>query len=345
MTTRTVFVSVVCVVQDGEAYLADRLQALASVLAKNFRYYEVLLIDNASSDMTSALARRLLRTEKNIQYCALSSRVGSAVALTAGLDRAVGDFVVTMELAVDPPSVIPELIDLALTGSEIVYALPRTRLRGQSAYDRLAKAYLKWVARFNEINLPEAMSTLRVFSRTVLTYMLSSANYHRIITLAPALSGYAFTTYEYDRMPSPPGERRRVTANALLRSLDLTFSTSARPLRLVTIASLSLSVISVAYAIYVVIARLVMENVAPGWATLSLQTALSFFVVSVVLAVMCEYLLQILEITRRWPVYHVARESHSSVMEQHKELNVEDTAKQAGAKRGVSAAPSADSVT
>jgi hypothetical protein len=330
MTTRTVFVSVVCVVQNAEAYLEDRLRALASVLAQNFRYYEVLLIDDASSDKTSGIALRLLRSEKNIQYCALSSRVSEHIALTAGLDRAIGDFVVTMDLAVDPPSAIPELVDLALTGSEIVYALPRARLRGKRAYDRLAKAYLKWVARFNDINLPEAMSTLRVFSRTVLTYMLSSANYHRIVTLAPALSGYAFTTYEYDRMPPPQGERRRVNANVLLRSLDLTFSTSARPLRLVTIASLGLSVISVIYAIYVVIARLLMENIAPGWATLSLQTALSFFIVSVVLAVLCEYLLQVLEITRRWPVYHVARESHSSVMEQRKELNVENTAARAG---------------
>ena len=95
-------------------------------------------------------------------------------------------------------------------------------------------------------------------------------------------------------------------------------------MRLVTVFAVGMSIVSVAYAAYVVITRLLMENVASGWATLSLQVSILFFFISIVLAVMCEYLLQILETSTRRPVYHVARELHSSTLDYEQDLNVCD---------------------
>ena len=321
---RDVFVSVVCTIRNAKDSLSGQLDALSAVLSDHFQYYEVILIDNASTDETSAVARALLDTHKNIQYCALSARVNESAALAAGVERTIGDFIVTMDLDLDPPGKIPELIATAVGGTEIVYGLPDNRVDQARFYDRLARMFLRSVARFNRVNMPETMSTFRVFSRTVLNYMLESRDFHRTLALAPALSGYSFASVNYHRLENPDAEGRRVGLQALIKALDLVFSTSVRPLRLVSLLSVAMSIVSIIYAIYIVLTRLLLENVAPGWATLSLQVSLLFFFVSIVLAVMCEYLLQILETTNRRPVYHIARERYSSTMDYERELNVRD---------------------
>lgn len=325
LSRQDAFVSVVCTIRNAKDILSSRLDALSAVLKSNFQYYEVILIDNASTDNTAPLAIALLETHKNIQYCALSMRVNESAALAAGVERTIGDFIVTMDLDIDPPDKIPELMATAIGGTEIVYGLPDNRIAGTRIYDRLARMFLRYVARLNRVNLPETMSTFRVFSRSVLNYMLGSRDFHRTLALAPALSGYSYASVNYQRLDSPDAEHRRVGLGALIKALDLVFSTSVRPLRLVSILSVTMSVISVIYAVYIVLTRLLLQTVAPGWATLSLQVSLLFFFVSIVLAVMCEYLLQILETTNRRPVYHIANERYSSTMEYERELNVRET--------------------
>ena len=308
-----------------EISITERISALSAVLKANFQYYEIILIDNASTDETGLIVRDLLAQYKNIQYCGLSARVNESSALAAGVERTIGDFIVTMDLELDPPDMIAELVNKAVSGTEIVYGLPENRVDGARIYDRLARLFLKSIARLNKVNLPETMSTFRVFSRSVLNYMLESRDFHRTLALAPALSGYSYASINYQRIDTPDGQNRRVGLGALIKALDLVFSTSVRPLRLVSLLSVGMSVASIIYAIYVVFTRLLMENIAPGWATLSLQVSILFFFVSLVLAVMCEYLLQVLETTNRRPVYHVAHERYSATMEYERELNVRDT--------------------
>jgi glycosyltransferase involved in cell wall biosynthesis len=325
MDKSEVFVSVVCAFQNAENYLEERLQALCTELRSRFQYYQVLLIDNASSDSSSAIVRKLLEKEKNLQYCVLSSPKNESVAQTAGLDRAIGDFIILMDLNVDPPDQIPHMLELATAGSEIVYGLPRTRIEGGGLYDRLARLFLRLIARFNHVDVPQSTSTFRLFSRSVLNFILESLDHHRILALAPALSGYRYTTVQYDRIPVVNSDPRRVSRQALYRALDLTFSTSVRPLRLVALMSIGISIVSTLYSVYVVLIRLFMRDVAAGWATLSLQVSGLFILVSLVLAVMCEYLLQILETTNRRPAYHISRETQSFSMDYRQELNVLET--------------------
>ena len=342
MQRKDAFISVVCPVRNPAEFLPARLSALSSVLAAHYQYYEIIVVDNASGDGTAGVLKPLLGVQKNIQYCALAVRVAENAAIAAGLDRAIGDFIVTMDLACDPPEEIPTMIATALGGVEIVYGLPADRVRAATLYDRMARAFLKSIARLNGIDMPAAMSTFRVFSRSVLNYILESLDYHRTLALAPALSGYAYSTFEYERQ-GVRGEGRRMGPKALFRALDLVFSTSVRPLRLVTIFAVAMSVLSILYAGYVLVTRLLLESVAPGWATLSLQVSVLFFFISIVLAVMCEYILQILETTNRRPLFHVSRELYSSTMDYEQDLNVRDAdGRSAVRKHEVSAALSSD---
>jgi len=317
-----VLVSVILSVTDAAPSIEARLSLLARVLSEHFQYYEIIVVDNASTDGTVGVVAELQRREKNIQCCVLARRRNDNVSLTVGLDRAIGDFAILIDLLCDPPELIPQMMELATTGAEIVYALPRERVRPAGLYNRVAGMFLSFVARLNQVDLPRATSTYRVLSRSVLNYVLESADHHRILDLAPALSGYPYKALEYDRLPGAGRSERSVGRNALYKALDLMFSTSVRPLRFVTLMSLGICVIIVIYAIYVVSITFILKNIANGWVSLSLQISGLFFLVCIVLAVMSEYLLQVLEATKRRAPYHVSRESYSSTMDYKQELNV-----------------------
>lgn len=326
MRRNEIFVSVAFAVRDAETHLEPWLRRLTALLRENFRYYEVLIVDDASADGTVALVERLEREEKNLRlYCLPRSR-GTDLALVAALDHAIGDFTVVIDPRSDPPEPILEMVDLAAAGAEIVYALPRERVRKRGVYNRLTRAFLRIVARLNDIDLPRAMSTYRLFSRTVLNYMLEAADRHRTLFLAPALSGYKYAALEYEPLRAAAPPRRGALGELVSKAVTLTFSTSVRPLRFVSLMSLGVSGLTLLYSVYVLLAAFLMDDVAEGWASLSLQVAGLFCLVAIVLAVMSEYLLQVIELTNRRPIYHVARQSQSSTFELDRELNVDEGA-------------------
>jgi glycosyltransferase involved in cell wall biosynthesis len=325
MSRREVFLSVVVAIRDAEPWIQKRLFELAAVLKPEFDYYEVVIVDNGSRDRTVELVAEVQKVEKNIQLYVLVRARTHEIALTAGLDHAIGDFTAVMDLVTDPPDRLPELVDRARAGVEIVYALPSARVRRQGTYNRLVGIFLSLMARINEIDVPRATSSYRLLSRTVVNYILESADRHRTLSIAPALSGYRYDTIEYDLRSDVAESGTGMARQALYavhRALDLIFSSSVRPLRLITVFSLGICAIAVLYAVYVVIVLLFKENVASGWPSLSLQVSGLFFLVCIVLAAMSEYLLQVLETTNRRPIYHVARQSHSSTMDYRQDLNV-----------------------
>lgn len=319
-----IFVSVALAVRDAEGYLEPWLRRLTALLRENFSYYEVLIVDDGSADGTPALVERLEREEKNIQLFCLPRRRGKDIALVAALDNAIGDLTVVIDPRSDPPEPILEMVDLAIVGAEVVYALPRERVEKRGLYNRFARAFLRLLSALNDIDLPRAMSTFRLFSRAVLNYMLEAQDRHRTLFLAPALAGYKYAVVEYE--PTRQAAQRRASLADLGemagKALTLTFSTSVRPLRLVSLVSLGITGVTLLYSVYVILTAFLKDDVAQGWASLSLQMAGLFCLLSIVLAVMSEYLLQVIELTNRRPLYHVSRRSHSTTVELARELNV-----------------------
>ena len=325
MTTRDTFVSVVLSVRNVEGLIGPFIDRLAGVLQAAFDYYEIVIVDDASDDATRAEIEGRQATHKNIQLYGLPRSRGGAIALTAGLDHAIGDFTIVLDVRQDPPDLIPELVAAAAEGADIVYALPRERASGHGLYNTAVRFFLWFLARMNDVDIPLAMSSYRLFSRSVLNYMLESTDRHRTLAIAPALSGYDYATVDYDREPrasSAAGGGPALRREALYKALNLMFSTSVKPLRIVTVMSLGISVLAFFYAFYVILTVVFMSDVAAGWASISLQVSGLFFLVCIILAVMSEYLLQVLETTGRRPLYHIAKQSHSARMDYEQDLNV-----------------------
>jgi glycosyltransferase involved in cell wall biosynthesis len=320
MRTRDIFVSVVMRVRDGEQAIGPALDRLSGVMEATFAFYEIILVDDASTDATRARVAEVQARARNIQLYALARRRGDNIALTAGLDHAIGDMIVMLDPMLDPPELIPTMVERALAGVDIVYALPRERLANRGVANIAVRGFMAGLSRLNNVDAPQAMSSYRLLNRSVLNFMLEAVDRHRSLTFLPALSGYPYATIEYDRLPGGAGAAS--TRERAAKAVDLLFSTSARPLRIITLMSLGLSVMSLLYALYSVLVFVVKDDVAPGWTSLSLQISGLFFLVCIILAVMSEYILQILEATTHHPRYHIAAQRHSTTMDYARTRNV-----------------------
>ena len=325
MRGRDIFISVVLRVRDAEGFVTAALDRLVAVMEASFNYYEILIVDDASVDATRERVAAVQARARNIQLYALARRKGDNIALTAGLDHAIGDMVVMLDPRLDPPELIPAMVERAVNGAEIVYGLPRERLEGNGLQNLLLRGFVTVLAQLNNVDVPQAMSSYRLLNRNVLNYMLEAVDRHRSLMFLPALSGYPYATIEYDRLPGDGKARKSDTGARIAKALDLLFSTSARPLRIITLMSLSISVLSFLYAIYVLLIVVVKDDIAKGWTSMSLQISGLFFLVCIILAVMSEYILQILEATTHHPRYHIAAQRHSDIMQIARERNVIET--------------------
>jgi polyisoprenyl-phosphate glycosyltransferase len=324
MRDRDIFISVVMRVHDAEGFIDGALERLVAVMESAFNFYEILIVDDASVDATRARVAEIQKHARNIQLYALARRMGDNIALTAGLDHAIGDMVVMMDPRLDPPELIPRMVERALDGAEIVYGLPKERVESRGLQTRMVRGFMSFLARLNNVDVPQAISSYRLLNRNVLNYMLEAVDRHRSLTFLPALSGYPYAAIEYERLPHK-GARKGDTWERIVKASDLLFTTSARPLRIITMMSLSISVLAFFYAIYVLLIVVVKDDVANGWASMSLQICGLFFLVCIILAVMSEYILQILEATTHHPRYHIASQQHSGTMQIARDRNVVET--------------------
>ncbi len=325
MTRKNVFLSVVVRIRDAAHFIEPALDRLIAVMEQNFNYYEIVLVDDASIDQTRTIIAAVQQRARNIQLYALAPRRGDNIAITAGLDHAIGDMIVTMDLRVDPPELIIDMLAKAIDGIEIVYGLPRERVHGDGPYNRLFSWFVVAMSRLNEVNVPAAVSGYRLFSRRVLNFILEASDRHRSLILLPAISAYPYATVEYDRLISSKDGPRTRKRQTFMKALDLAFSTSARPLlRVSTLMSLGISVLSLLYAVLVVIIAIFKEDIANGWVSLSLQISGLFFLTCIVLALLSEYLLQVLEATKGGPQYYIVSQSQSTNLTLANDLNVVD---------------------
>lgn len=108
------------------------------------------------------------------------------------------------------------------------------------------------------------------------------------------------------------------------RGMRLLVSTTRAPMRLVTALSLFGAVANLVYSVYVVAIALLKVDVSPGWVSLSLQQSGMFLLISLVLLVLGEYILNMVSLQNEGPLYHVGQEFTSARMTRCEKLNIEE---------------------
>lgn len=311
MSPSSSFVSVVAIVGNDAPYLEPFAADVLRLLAQHYSHYELVLVDDGSTDETPEVIDRLLKRHECVRMIRLSRRFGTDIAVTAGLDTSIGDYAVVTVVASDPPAKIPEMVALARQGNDIV--IGTCELYRRSWPMRTARrAFFRAFRTLTTFQLPENAATMRLFSRQALNALTRIRQKTVHARLLGCSVGFRAATLPYAPVRRETPRLARPWTEALGEAVSILVTTSPAPLRLVSCVGVMASALNVLYMVYVAGVHLWKEKVAEGWTTLSLQMSVMFLFLFSTLVVISEYLVHTFEEVKDRPLYHVADERTSS---------------------------------
>jgi glycosyltransferase involved in cell wall biosynthesis len=314
MTKADVFVSVVAVLRSYARFLPAFVAETYRTLDERYTNFELVLVDNGSRDETPAVVRDLLKAHKCVRYLRLSRRMKPETAVMAGLDAAIGDFVVTLHPEFDPPGEIPALVEKCRAGADVVFGVAPFPTPPGSLYRALRWGFYRASRTLLGLDPVRVNSGFRCLSRTAVNALTRVRQRKRFFGLLASEIGFTTATHPY-RFIARAGKAPRVNLRRSARNAaSMAVNHSVAPLRLVSVLGLTGSFLSLVYSLYVVGVYLSRPDVMPGWTTLSLQVSGLFFLVFVMLTMIGEHLGRLLDEAVDRPLYHVREEQASAVM-------------------------------
>jgi len=307
-------ISIVVPLEQDALLLEEIVIEIDRIVGVAFRFFEIVLVDDGSTDDTAAVVQALLNKIQRVRYLRLSRPFGRDVALSAGIESAIGDFVVTLDPRTDPIDVIPQMIDLCRKCGGIVHGMAANPV-GRSALREWAGGLFRtYCLKHLGVDIKRGVSDLRVMSRQAVNALLQVREQSRYLRVLTLTLGYHHEFFPYSIQIRVGGARVTTWRAEVATAIDLLAANTRHPLRMVTAAGLFGAFLNLLYAAYVVIIYLLKSDVAAGWTTLSLQLSGMFFFVCLILAVLSEYVGIILGEVRSRPLYFIAQESNSSVL-------------------------------
>jgi dolichol-phosphate mannosyltransferase len=314
MAKADILVSAVVVLRDNAAVLSAFLDELAPVLDRHYANYEIVLVDNGSTDGTAAAARGLLARQPCVRYVRLSRRADDETALMAGLDAAIGDYVVTLHPDFDPPIELVAMVELCRSGTDLILGVDRDPPRTGAGYRALRGAFFGLARRLVGVNLTTGTTGYRALSRQAVNALVKVRLRRRYFAVVAADVGLTTLVHPYALISRSGGRPERNLIRALRIGLSVLVHNSIVPLRVASSLGLIGSALSFLYSLYVIAVYLFKRDVMPGWTTISLAVSGLFAVLFLMLALIGEYVGRLLEESSDRPLYHVRDEQSSAVM-------------------------------
>jgi glycosyltransferase involved in cell wall biosynthesis len=319
-----IFLSIVFVVRNQSTRVEKVLTDAASCIASLVSDYEIIVVDNASDDDSVSVLKTLTREDglPNLQIYALTKEVDADTASWVGLENALGDFVAVIDPLADDIEFLPEMLEKAVSGADVVFANNEIKAAQTFPYRVSYAVFNGLYKRFNGIHLAKEAPQYRVLSKRVVNFILQHPQPAMTYRHLPATGGFARVNLNYRAEPKLIHTKR--LGESIDRGMRLLVSTTRAPMRLVTSLSLFGAIANLVYSVYVVTVGLLKTDVAPGWMSLSLQQSGMFFLISLVLLVLGEYILHMVSLSKEGPLYHVGQEFTSARMTRREKLNIEE---------------------
>jgi glycosyltransferase involved in cell wall biosynthesis len=238
--------SIVCPAFEEEEVLPRFHAELCAVLASLENDYdiEILYIDDGSRDGTLDFLRQLAAGDARIRYLSFSRNFGQQAALTAGMEHARGDAVITLDSDLQhPPSLIPALVEQWRKGHDIVLTFREDDPR-LSYFKRLSSrafnAVMRWLS---DTPVSSAASDYRLLSRQAVNALLRLHEKHRFLRGMVNWLGFRTTTVAFHPASRGAGVTKYTLRRMLALAVDALLSFSKLPLRLSLLLGLLLIVL------------------------------------------------------------------------------------------------------
>ena len=310
MTPAPVDLSVVVPIFDEEAVLPLLVARLRPVAEAWGVPYEILCVDDGSTDATPVLLQRLRREWPQVRVVRLRANAGHQAAISAGLARARGQWVVTIDADLqDPPEVIGEMLAVARgQGVDVVYGV-RSDRSADTAFKRLtARAFYRSIRALSDVDARVDAGDFRLMSRATVDAVNALPEQSRVLRLVVPALGFPSASVNYVRAERAAGDSKYPLGKMIRLSVDGVTGFSIAPLRFATWLGLLGGLAALGVLVYALVAML-LGNTLPGWTSTVVIVAAVGAVQLLALGILGEYVGRTYVALQARPAYFVAHDS------------------------------------
>jgi glycosyltransferase involved in cell wall biosynthesis len=287
-----------------EAVLREMHHRLISVVEEMDLNFEVIYVDDGSSDGTAEILKELHRLNPRAKVLRFSRNFGHQFAITAGLHHASGDAVVLIDADLqDPPEKIKDMVAEWQNGYDVVYG-QRIEREGESRFKLwTAKLFYRLINRLSDADIPLDSGDFRLMDRKVVDMLNSMSERDRFIRGMVSWLGFRQTALPYRRERRFAGDTKYPLRSMICFAMDGILSFSLLPLKIATVMGFTASGFALIGILYALFMRLFTTLWVTGWTLLIIAVLFMGGVQLICLGIIGEYLGRSYLESKRRPLY------------------------------------------
>ena len=302
--------SVVTPIYNEAANLDEFFRRLLTVLERLAISYEVVCVDDGSTDVTLARLLERRAQDPRLKILSLSRNFGKEVALSAGIEHCCGAAVIPIDCDLqDPPELIEEMVAQWRLGYDVVYATRRARPGDGLAKRLSARMFYRLLQAVSEVPIPSDAGDFRLLDRRVVDALVRLPERSRFMKGLFAWVGYKQTEVTFERVGRNAGNSAWTYWRLWNFALDGVTSFSSLPLKIWSYVGVLISLLAFAYAIFLALFKIARGINVPGYTSLMVVVLFLAGIQLITLGVIGEDLGRVYTEVKQRPLY-LLREAH-----------------------------------
>jgi len=298
--------SIIAPIYNEIGNLPELYRRVKETLDKTDETWELIMVDDGSTDGSTDEIRKFAEQDKHIKPVIFVRNFGHQIAVTAGLDYALGQAVVIIDADLqDPPEVILDLIAKWKEGYEVVYA-QRAEREGETWFKLFtASLFYRLIYRITDVKIPMDTGDFRLLDRKVVNVMVQMRERHRFLRGMSSWVGFKQIGVAYKRAARFSGVTKYPFKKMLKFASDAITSFSYFPLQLAMYLGFISAGISIIAIPIVIIMRLAGLHAFAGQATTLIAVLFLGGVQLISLGILGEYIGRLYDEAKGRPLYIV----------------------------------------
>jgi glycosyltransferase involved in cell wall biosynthesis len=299
--------SLVIPMYNEEAVVPFLRSAVAQLVSESAGETEVVLVNDGSTDSTLGQIVEWAKQDARVKVVNFSRNFGHQIALTAGLDYATGDAVVTLDADLQHPlNVIHRMIERYCQGYDVIYGQRKVR-RGETWFKKFtAWLFYRLMRAFIHKDLPVDSGDFRLLSRPCLNALRQMRETHRFVRGLVSWVGFPQIGVPYEQAARVAGSTKYTWGRMVNFAWTAATSFSIVPLKASTWLGMIVTLVGLGEAIHALLAKFFHWYVVPGWTSLTVLVSILGGATLVSIGVLGEYVGKLYEQTKSRPLYLVS---------------------------------------
>ena len=271
--------------------------------------WEVIVVDDGSRDATPAVMLPWLGSP-GVRYVRLSRNFGKEAALSAGIDRAMGEVVLLIDAdGQHPVELLATMLDAWTAGADMVCAARLSRADESLAKRLGTRLFYRLANAGSSVRIPDDAGDFRLMDRRVVDALKSLPERNRFMKGLYAWVGFETRIIQYTPNPRQSGHSTFSPRRLVRLAFTGVTAFSNLPLRVSSGVGALIALGALGYGLWILVEHYLSGHPVPGWATL--VTSVMFFsgVQLLSIGILGEYVGRIFEEVKQRPVYLIGSEA------------------------------------